>query len=380
MSRGRPRLADPTIPPHIDQTKVPKGAYWSRAGQNWYTIVDDGAKKRRQKIATSDARLSDLHRMLEQVEGIDRTSLAYLCTQYHASDKFKQLAANTQTDYAAQHQTVLSYKMRTGVTLGSVRVAALSVPGIQRLIDKMAIATPAKANHLHRYLRMLFGWGIRRGYCTDNPAKGVEQATERKRRRLPTATTQMGLLAFAQDRAQYKRHSPGAISPYLWIAMELAYLCRLRGIEVLTLTDANEVEDGIQTNRRKGSRDSVVRWSPRLQGAWLAAQAERRRIWAKRGMATPIDATQRPLLVNQKGTPITRSGMNTIWRAFMAKAIKAGIITEDQRIGLHDLKRSGVTDTVGTRADKQQASGHRSAAMMDIYDLSVPGVSTPGDV
>lgn len=32
----------------------------------------------------------------------------------------------------------------------------------------------------------------------------------------------------------------------------------------------------------------------------------------------------------------------------------------------HDLKRKGVTDTEG---NKQEASGHRNAAMLNIYDV-----------
>jgi hypothetical protein len=55
----------------------------------------------------------------------------------------------------------------------------------------------------------------------------------------------------------------------------------------------------------------------------------------------------------------------------MAMAIKAGVITKAQRFGLRDLKRKGITDTPGTRADKQQTSGHRSECMMDVYDMSV---------
>lgn len=31
-----------------------------------------------------------------------------------------------------------------------------------------------------------------------------------------------------------------------------------RGIEVLTLTDAHLLPDGVKTNRRKGSRDNIV--------------------------------------------------------------------------------------------------------------------------
>jgi hypothetical protein len=48
------------------------------------------------------------------------------------------------------------------------------------------------------------------------------------------------------------------------------------------------------------------------------------------------------------------------------------VIETEERFALHDLKRRGITDTTGTRADKQEASGHRDPKMMDIYDLSIP--------
>ncbi|MGQ7248845.1 hypothetical protein ACUN9Y_16100 [Halomonas sp. V046] len=59
-------------------------------------------------------------------------------------------------------------------------------------------------------------------------------------------------------------------------------------------------------------------------------------------------------------------------------AIEEEVITKDERFGLHDLKRRGITDTQGTRHDKQEASGHRSAAMLDVYDLSTLIVPWPG--
>lgn len=37
-----------------------------------------------------------------------------------------------------------------------------------------------------------------------------------------------------------------------------------------------------------------------------------------------------------------------------------------------DLKHRGVTDTKGNRGDKQQASGHKTEQMLDVYDHEVP--------
>jgi hypothetical protein len=84
-----------------------------------------------------------------------------------------------------------------------------------------------------------------------------------------------------------------------------------------------------------------------------------------------IKPEERLLLVSEDGTALSKSSLDTAWQRFMAMAIKAGVITQEHRFGLHDLKRKGITDTPGTRADKQQASGHRSESMMDVYDMSV---------
>lgn len=45
------------------------------------------------------------------------------------------------------------------------------------------------------------------------------------------------------------------------------------------------------------------------------------------------------------------------------------------RFGLHSLKHRGVTDTKG---DKKAASGHKTDAMMDVYDHSLPTVPQSG--
>ncbi|MNE92749.1 hypothetical protein D3C80_1905130 [compost metagenome] len=60
-------------------------------------------------------------------------------------------------------------------------------------------------------------------------------------------------------------------------------------------------------------------------------------------------------------------------------AIADGNIDPEDRFALHDLKRRGIADTTGTRANKQEASGHRDPKMMDVYDLSISIVSPAAD-
>ncbi|MDI5932201.1 integrase [Halomonas kalidii] len=90
----------------------------------------------------------------------------------------------------------------------------------------------------------------------------------------------------------------------------------------------------------------------------------------------PLHADQRPLIVSRTGEALTKSAWDTAWQRFIRAALKDGTITDDERFSLHDLKRKGITDYKGTRHEKQEGSGHRSAGMMDVYDLSLPVVKS----
>ena len=189
----------------------------------------------------------------------------------------------------------------------------------------------------------------------------------------------LNLINFAHRQGQLKRGEKGACSPYLWYVMEIGYLCRLRGIETITPTDENELEEGVLTNRRKGSRDNIVRWTPRLRAAWDAAKAERARTWQKTKKHGPFRSDQRFLIVSASGGQLSKSGLDTAFQRLITQAIEKKVLTEEQRFGMHDFKRKGITDTLGTRAEKQQASGHKDESMMDVYDLSVPMVNPSAD-
>jgi site-specific recombinase XerD len=295
--------------------------------------------------------------------------LSWLCELFHQSPKYKALAAKTREDYDAQLELVRTFKTKRG-PLGEIRIAAMTTPCVQRLVELIAETHPSKANHLLRYVRRVFNWGITRGHCTKNPAAGVEQAKERKRRRLPRPEVFAAVLKVAQDE----------FPNYLWVATDLAYLLRLRGIETITLTDAHADVEGVQTNRRKGPRDTVVLWSPRLRAAWDTAVRTRNAIWEKRRMPTPMHPEDRLVLVNKFGAAVSRQALSTIWQTLMNRCVELGVIADADRFGLHDAKRKGITDTQVTRAEKRESSGHRTDAMMDVYDLSLPRTTTPGGV
>lgn len=87
------------------------------------------------------------------------------------------------------------------------------------------------------------------------------------------------------------------------------------------------------------------------------------------------DHVRRFIIVAGHGGALQKSSLDTTWQRFINKAIKDGVLTEEQRFALHDLKRRGITDTPDDRKQKQDASGHRDESMLDIYDFSLPLVS-----
>lgn len=108
--------------------------------------------------------------------------------------------------------------------------------------------------------------------------------------------------------------------------MELAYLCRMRGIEVVQLTDAHATE--------KGLHGQVLGRVP------------------NRGRPVPIRADRRFIILSESGTPLTKAGLGNAWQDLMLAAIEAKVISLEDRFSLHGLKHRGITDTKGTKRKK----------------------------
>jgi hypothetical protein len=402
--RGRPRKYDKTIPRHIDQRKLPTGAYWDSRDQVWYTkLPSSGGKSQRRRIAGPTATLAELSRVLDQLNSADNTgTIAWLHTQLAGDETlkippqldWKELKPLSRDDYTACLSVLARLDTDLGITADKLVVNRLRKVDVQAIVDKIATTRPSSANHVKRYLGRLFTWGMQRGKITDrtNPAHGVKQAKERGANGMPPAAIMDRMIAYARERGARKARTKGSCSPYVWIVMCLAFRCRLRGVEVLMLTDADKLPDGILGARRKGSLDTITRWSPELEAAWEAAVQIRKAVFtklaAKSGYIVPIKAQDRPLLVSEKGEalvtldengdPLERSTWDSAWQRFMAMAIKDGVISPEQRFTLHGLKHRGITDTQGGKAAKKAGGGHKTDAMSNLYDHEIPVVDQAG--
>lgn len=370
-------MSKPQIPKHIDRAKVPKGCYWQAKGQGrWYTSWrDETGRQRTKTVGTRFSTLADLHTAMEAHKGRKVGTLTYLIEQFEASAQFRKLAPATRRDYEMSAKGLKAERTKAGVTLGDGELSRWSRPMCQRLIDRIARERgPSAANHALRYLKRLFRWGINRGYLLENHAKGVEAAEERKLQRCPDDAAYNAVLAYAMECGGRTERTKGSCAPYLWPVMELAYLLRLRGVEVLDLSDASATADGVIVQRRKGSRGNVTEWAPRVKAAWAALESRREAIWERRSMPFPIAKEARTLVVAADGEPLQRSSLSSSWDRFIKAAISAGVIQPEQRFSLHDLKRRGISKTAGGWDAKREASGHKSDSMRDVYDKSTATV------
>ncbi len=110
---------------------------------------------------------------------------------------------------------------------------------------------------------------------------------------------------------------------------------------------------GLHVIRTKGSKDQIIEWTPRLRKV------------VKRAQRLPSQIASTYLIHNKYGQRVRDEAFKSAWQRSIAKAIKKSGI---ERFTFHDLKRKGVSDFSG---DKLLASGHHSASMLRIYDVSI---------
>ncbi len=313
--------------------------------------------------------------------GLEQETFKSLAEKYFESERYLRLAEDTKNNYYFSLKILLKTQSSKNKSMADIPIKKWNPFLVQRLIDKIGKENGATAaKHLRAFIRLIFNWGLNRGYCHSNPAAGrLDMPKERKKQTLPGDHAYNVLLEHAKESANYKIHTKGSCPYYIPLIMELAYLPRTRGVEIRNMTDAHILEEGFYVSRKKGSNDNITKWNGRLRGVIKEAQDQRNKIWDKRGMLTPIKPEDRPLIVNIYGKKLTYRAYQSAWGRFIRTAIEKNIISKEERFSPHDLKRKGITDTQGNKAEKQEASGHKNERMLEIYDKSIPRVNAASD-
>ncbi len=100
-------------------------------------------------------------------------SLDALRIEYLGSAEFRSLRASTQREYRYAIEAVCRTPHTHLGTLGKGLVSELEPKHIARWRDALGTKFGA-ANKMVRVLKLLFNFGISRGYCTTNPAKDIK--------------------------------------------------------------------------------------------------------------------------------------------------------------------------------------------------------------
>lgn len=364
MTKGPARTA--VIPSHIDSKNLPTGVWWDKSGAGKWMLKykdPDLGKWRSKRLCGAKSSTAEIWQAYESHNAPMVATFSTLSRDFQATPIWRKLAHSTQQDYLGCHQHITTRKVSTGL-LGDVPVAKWTIGLVRKYRDNRGESSENRANKELAYIKRVFSWAYEYEKIKFNPTIGVKKLTVKARQHYAEDSDYEFMLEIAKKSGYW----------YAWPAMEMAYLCRMRLSEVLDLTDANELPTGLLIKRRKGSRDNITEWNPRLRAAWDHAITTRNRILADRKQPHPIRAEDRRIIISERtGDKIVLDSLKTaIGRITVATKQAA----EDQGINwvpftFHDLKRKGVSDTKG---DKQEASGHRTASMLNVYDVKIKTV------
>lgn len=199
----------------------------------------------------------------------------------------------------------------------------------------------------------VFRWAFERGKVPSNPCKGVKQFKEQARTRYVT------------DR-EYKALYDAA-PLVVKIGMELAYLCCAREGDILDLKKSLLIDEGILIQQIKTSVSQIKAWSPRLRAAIQLTEE----LPLNQGVVSIY------VIHQQSGSRYTRDAFNSQWMKAKKLAVEKNPELDCQ-FTFHDLKAKGISDLSGTLNEKQEISGHKSAAQTARYDRKISIVPVVG--
>lgn len=339
----RPRQRSTTLPNGIKADALPAYVYWDKTGHGRWVLKRYDPVTQKLSTKRLAGPKSTLREIWDAYEAATHEppadTMRALVGEFERSPAFTDLMASTQGEYQRCAKAILETQTKSGHLIANIKPTDWTPGSIRAYVDKRGETARSRANHELRYLRRLFAWAVERDMMPSNPARGVKVLKEPPRQRYVTDGEYTAFLEFA-----------GARYPYLVPISELAYLCRLRLAEVLDLKRENIRDDGLFAARRKGSKDALTGWTPRLRAAVDAALALHGKV------------VSLYIIPGPGGKRMTETAVQTAWQRVMVEWAALG----NERFTTHDLKRKGVSDAEG---DKLAASGHRSAAMLKVYDV-----------
>lgn len=276
-----------------------------------------------------------------------KSSLGDLIKSYLNSKSFNDLGEKSKVDYQYYLKSWYSDKVG-GVPLLKAKIGNIVAPMCQRVYDDNADKSVSMANHALAVYRLVFNYGIRKGFTTHNPFSSVEKRSTKPRK-------------VVWERHHVRAFLNTAFSDFEWrnvgVIVNMAYEWgqRLGDMRELTWDDYN-VETGVLTlTQSKRGANIQVPTSEGLQK--MLAQQHHDFGWQK--YIAPA-----PKSVRGKLYPYSINRLNRVGRRIMDEAQLPAELT------LMDLRRTAITEMVevGVPVSSIMAvSGHATPMSLSPY-------------
>ncbi len=280
-----------------------------------------------------DSPLSLIWSKYERIQQAHTYTVGWLFQAYFSSIDFDALAKQTKQQYQSFATTMMRQETGQNREFRDVLLKDIDERTIRQYLD--FYEAKVSGNRQVKALSSAWSWALQRHAIPDNPCKNVKPNKEKARTRYITTEEFTDAMNLA--------------SPWLSVAMELAYICRARSSEVYDLQRKHCTPEGLWIKRRKGSASEITAYNERLVACLDRAEA--------------LPGTSDYLVRNTKGR-IT----NSAHKSAMARLKKK----TGYDFTFHDVKAKGITDM----AQVQEAwAGHKSGKMLDTY-IRLPKIVT----
>jgi hypothetical protein len=324
------------MPPKRRTDKLPPYVYQRKHGYVLRIYTGKNEPMRSVVLCPADSPISQVWKEYEKLKADKVKSLRWLLTEYQNSDQYKKLALSTQKSRDGFIARINNFKMRNGKPFGDAELKNITSGALRKYLDKRdRDGSPVSGNRELAIISVAWNWALERDLTPlQNPCNVVKPNTETARDKYVPE----------DDYWKIYNHVPAHYKQ----AMELAYLCRMRRIEIITATKAQILEQGFDTKRTKGSRNTITEWSDRLRKA----------------VKSPYSISSMYIVHDEKGQPISEEAFKSYWRRLKPKME----VMDIEPFNFHDLKAAGVSDTDGNDEEKMNASGHKDRKTMQKYD------------
>lgn len=280
-------------------------------------------------VSLGHDRIKALRQVLDMTGQLDETgTLKWVWEKWtdelRPSPRWKKLSQGTKDDYN------LAW-IQIEKTFGKMLISQIDAPMVARYVHIERIGSPRRADIEKTVLSNLFKYGITLGVCKVNATIGVEPHGSEPRTKSPKSEILKRFLDWLAKQTPQRR-----IIAY---AAEYVSLAGNRQVEFLPLTwpQIDRARGEIRTFRAKQRgkrREQIIE----IIGISAAMSDLLDRLEAIR-----VDRECLYVFPTRDRNQYTRDGFQTLWQRSVNAALKAKVLTAEDRFTFHDLRAYYVT-------------------------------------